>query len=159
MGSDAFLYSWKREHLRIPSAIFKTIPDSHSQTQPYGLKVLSGSLRNRNNKRESSSHPVCGVAQLCPTLCNPVDGSSPASSVRGIFQARTLQWVLPFPSADLRTCSSCIGRQILYCCTPWEAPARAIASQEKATWLLNTGKKETLQKLLSCLTTKIGGLF
>ena len=32
------------------------------------------------------------VAQLCPTLCNPMDSSSPGSSVRGIFQARILEW-------------------------------------------------------------------
>ena len=33
------------------------------------------------------------VAQSCPTLCNPTDGSLPGSSVHGIFQARVLQWV------------------------------------------------------------------
>ena len=33
------------------------------------------------------------VAQLCPTLCNPVDCSPPCSSVHGIFQARVLEWV------------------------------------------------------------------
>ena len=31
--------------------------------------------------------------QSCPTLCDPRDGSLPASSVPGIFQARTLEWV------------------------------------------------------------------
>ena len=33
------------------------------------------------------------VAQLCPTLCNPMDSSSPSSSVHGILQARILEWV------------------------------------------------------------------
>ena len=33
------------------------------------------------------------VAQLCPTLCNPTDHSPPGSSVHGILQARTLEWV------------------------------------------------------------------
>ena len=32
------------------------------------------------------------VAQSCPTLSNPMDCSSPGSSVRGIFQARVLEW-------------------------------------------------------------------
>ena len=32
------------------------------------------------------------VAQLCPTLCNPVDCSPPGSSVHGILQARMLEW-------------------------------------------------------------------
>ena len=35
--------------------------------------------------------------QLCPTLCDPIDGSPPGSSVPGILQARTLEWVA-FPS-------------------------------------------------------------
>ena len=37
------------------------------------------------------------VAQLCPTLCDPMDCSWPDSSVQGIFQARILDWVaIPF---------------------------------------------------------------
>ena len=31
--------------------------------------------------------------QLCLTLCDPIDGSWPGSSVPGIFQARILEWV------------------------------------------------------------------
>ena len=29
----------------------------------------------------------------CPTLCNPIDGSPPGSSVPGILQAKILEWV------------------------------------------------------------------
>ena len=32
------------------------------------------------------------VAQLCPTLRNPMGFSLPGSSVHGIFQARVLEW-------------------------------------------------------------------
>ena len=31
--------------------------------------------------------------QSCPALCDPIDGSPPGSSVPGILQARTLEWV------------------------------------------------------------------
>ena len=31
--------------------------------------------------------------QSCPTQCNPVDASPPGSSVPGILQARTLEWI------------------------------------------------------------------
>ena len=31
--------------------------------------------------------------QLCPTLCDPIDGSPPGFPVPGILQARTLEWV------------------------------------------------------------------
>ena len=32
------------------------------------------------------------VAQLCPTLRDPMDCSLPGSSVHGILQARVLEW-------------------------------------------------------------------
>ena len=41
------------------------------------------------------------VAQLCLTLCNPMDCSPPGSSVHGIFQARILEWVAISFSGDL----------------------------------------------------------
>ena len=33
------------------------------------------------------------AAQLCPTLCDPVDYSPPGSSIHGILQAKILEWV------------------------------------------------------------------
>ena len=33
------------------------------------------------------------LLQSCPTLCDPIDGSPLGSSVPGILQARTLEWV------------------------------------------------------------------
>ena len=30
--------------------------------------------------------------QLCPTLCDPIDGSPPGSPIPGIFQAGVLEW-------------------------------------------------------------------
>ena len=37
------------------------------------------------------------VAQSCPTLCDPMDCNLLGSSVHGILQARTLEWVvIPF---------------------------------------------------------------
>ena len=30
---------------------------------------------------------------MCPTLCDPIDGSPPGSPVPGILQAKTLEWV------------------------------------------------------------------
>ena len=61
--------------------------------------------------------------QLCPTLCNPMDCSLPASSVHGILQANILQWVaipspgdFPNPGIELMSVSyiSYIGRWVLY---------------------------------------------
>ena len=41
----------------------------------------------------SSAAAAAKLLQLCPTLCDPIDGSPPGSSVPGILQARTLEWV------------------------------------------------------------------
>ena len=41
---------------------------------------------------------VCSVTQSCPTLCDPMVCSPPGSSVQGISQARTLEWVAMFSS-------------------------------------------------------------
>ena len=47
--------------------------------------------------RASPSHifwkTVAKSLGLCPTLCDPIDGSPPGSPVPGILQARTLEWV------------------------------------------------------------------
>ena len=40
------------------------------------------------------------LLQSCPTPCDPIDGSPPASPIPGILQARTLEWVaISFSSA------------------------------------------------------------
>ena len=41
------------------------------------------------------------LLQSCPTLCDPMDRSPPGSSVHGILQARTLEWVAMHFSRDL----------------------------------------------------------
>ena len=41
---------------------------------------------------------TCLVAQSCLTLCDPMDCGLPGSSVHGILQLRTLEWVaMPSP--------------------------------------------------------------
>ena len=67
---------------------------------------------------------ACLVAQLCPTLCDPLYCSSPGSSVHEILQARTLEWVASRGSSWPRdwTHVSCTGRQILYPLRPWGSP-------------------------------------
>ena len=56
-----------------------------------------------NHKPHHSLMHVCAHAQLCLTLCNPMDCSPPGSSVRGISQARILEWVaIPFSRGSSR---------------------------------------------------------
>ena len=49
---------------------------------------------------DGSAAAAANSLQSCPTLCDPIDGSSPGSPVPGILQARTLEWVaISFSSA------------------------------------------------------------
>ena len=64
--------------------------------------------------------------QSCPTLCNPVDGSPPGSSVLGILQARTLEWVaISFSNAwKCKVKVKSLSRVWLFK-TPWTAAHQA----------------------------------
>ena len=53
-----------------------------------GIKIAG---RTIDNLRYGDA--VAKLLQLCPTLCNPIEGSPPGSPVPGILQARTLDWV------------------------------------------------------------------
>ena len=44
--------------------------------------------------RKCSAVVAAKLLQLCPTLCDPIDGSPPGFPVPGILQARTLEWVV-----------------------------------------------------------------
>ena len=64
-----------------------------------------------------SSVCVCVlVAQSCKTLCDPMDCNPPGSSVRGILQARVLEWIaMPssrrsFQPRDRTQISCIVGR-------------------------------------------------
>ena len=57
--------------------------DSPGKNTGVGCHFL---LQRRKVKSESE------VAQLCPTLSNPMDYRLPGSSIHGIFQAEVLEW-------------------------------------------------------------------
>ena len=57
-------------------------------------RVKKKKERERERKRKNNIYSVkwSEVAQSCLTLCNPMNYSLPGSSIRGIFQARILEW-------------------------------------------------------------------
>ena len=74
-------------------------------------------------------------AQSCLTPCDPMDCSLPGSSVRGIPQARTLEWVAISSSRGSswprdRSCVSCIDRRFLYC-----SAAKPLLDLQRVQWL------------------------
>ena len=67
--------------------------------------------------------------QLCPTLWDPIDGSPPGSSVPGILQARTLEWVaISFSNAwKWKVKGKSLSRARLLA-TPWTSAYQASPS-------------------------------
>ena len=68
--------------------------------------------------------PLCEseskVTQFCPTLCHPMDSNLPGSSIRGISQARILEWIaISFSRGSYWprdwTPVSCIAGRLFYC--------------------------------------------
>ena len=58
-----------------------------------GIKIAGRNINNlRYTDAAAAAAAVAKSLQLCPTLCNPIDGSPLGSSVPGIFQARVLEW-------------------------------------------------------------------
>ena len=72
--------------------------------------------------------------QSCLTLCDPIDGSPPGSSVPGILQARILEWVaISFSHACMhaKSLQSCLtlcnpmDKQPTRLLCPWDFPGKS----------------------------------
>ena len=87
--------------------------------------VCSHEIKTLTPSKESYEQPAAAAKSLqsCSTLCDPIDGSPPGSSVPGILQARTLEW-LPFPPPGHAYMFSCFSRVRLWV-TLWTAAHQA----------------------------------
>ena len=86
------------------------------------------------------------VAQLCLTLCNPMDCSPPGSSVHRIFQARILEWVAICYSRrsgiePTFLGSICLGRWIPYQLCHLGSPQEEVKESRKQSRKENKGKE------------------
>ena len=101
-------------HLDLCKAGCASLGKTSSNKEFRSTELLTpGYLRIHEYLQLSEKEKVL-VAQLCPTLCNPMDCSLPGPSVHGILQARILEWVaISFSRGSYRsrdwTRVSCIG--------------------------------------------------
>ena len=77
-----------------------TLPDSHSIST--WLKLTSDNVKDRStNWPRRACVLLTESLQSCPTLCDPMNCSLLGSSVHGILQGRTLEWLHCPPPGDL----------------------------------------------------------
>ena len=79
-----------------PCVYLKNIIFSQKILQAHLSKIVLNYFYFQGNFWENFILTVIAAAkslQSCPTLCDPIDGSPTGSTVPGILQARTLEWV------------------------------------------------------------------
>ena len=87
-----------------------------------------GEKRNKLQKtgKQRNAAAAAKSLQLCPTLCDPRDGSPPGSTVPGILQARTLEWVaISFSNAWKWKVKMKSLSRVWPLATPWTAAYQA----------------------------------
>ena len=117
----------------------KPCPDKWKETTYYSFSK-SGDFADYTcterllGDQKGSDAAAAKLLQSCRTLCDPIDGSSPGSTILGILQAGTLEWVaISFSNAwkwkvKLLSCDWLLV-------TPWTAayqapPATGFSRQE-----------------------------
>ena len=99
------------------------------------------SIYSLHSSYSSAAIAAAKSLQLCPTLCDPIDGSPPGSPVPGILQARTLEWVaISFSSAWKWQVKVKSLNRVWLLVTPWTAAYQAPLSmgpsrQEYLEWI------------------------
>ena len=87
---------------------------------------ILGKYEKKNRHLHCAAATAAKSLQSCPTLCNPIDGSSLGSSVPGILQARILEWVaISFSNAwKWKVKVKSLSRALLLA-TPWTGAYQA----------------------------------
>ena len=108
--------------------IYKMSPTGESQVShvftefPLGWVCLAVALVARGGVAAAAAKSL----QLCPTLCDPIDGSPPGSAVPGILQARALEWVaISFSNAWKWKVKVKLLSRIQLLVSPWTAAYQA----------------------------------
>ena len=68
-------------------------PMSPALTGGFFTSELSGKPQRRTAASAAAAAAAAKSLQSCLTLCDPIDSNPPGSTIPGILQARTLEWV------------------------------------------------------------------
>ena len=104
-----------------------TMTDHYSQMDLITQKTIETARNYSNIPKLIGS--AAKLLQSCPTLCDPRDGSPPGSTVPGILQARTLEWVaISFSNALKWKVKVKSLSRVWLSVTPWTAAYQALPS-------------------------------
>ena len=97
-GYKEVQYLWTKSGL---FPIYTRKGNINCHIQFWKVTSLVESFKNINRKKMYACSLcvcvcICMCAHWCLTLCNPMGGSPPGSSVHWIFQARILDWICHF---------------------------------------------------------------
>ena len=71
-----------------------SFPSSPLPSFPHIITVCCSETKDSIIYLPHFAYATAKLLQSCLTLCDPTDGSPPASPIPGILQARTLEWVV-----------------------------------------------------------------
>ena len=111
-----------------------TVPSFRGSSQPRNWTQVSYNAGGFFTLQVTAAAAAKSL-QSCPTLCDPIDGSPPGSTIPGILQARTLEWVaISFSSAcKWKVKVRSLSRVLLFT-TPWTVAYQAPLSMGFSRW-------------------------
>ena len=142
-GSNPYLPHWRVDslllsHMGSPDSTYKCF-------QMIFVFWLTSLSMIRSRSIHVATNGIAAAAakllQSCPTLCDPVDGSPPGSSVPGILQARILEWVaISFSNAGKWKVKVKSLSHVRLLATPWTAAYQALPSIDTSKrWVCDCG--------------------
>ena len=124
---------WRRKRLQITQETWVTWREGNADYTNSEIPNLISSFvvlifpNSGISGSVGASMCVCSVARSCPTFCDLMDCSLPGSLAfprQGEWKGLPFSSPGDFPDPGIKSvyfCSSCIGRQVLYHWTTWEA--------------------------------------
>ena len=148
------------------------------------LSEISQSQQDKYCRSHIYEVPAAAAKSLqsCPTLCDPTDGSPPGSTVPGILQAKTLEWVaisfsnawewkvkvkllsrfrlfvIPWTAAHQASPSMGFSKQEYWSGVPLPSPIQRLGTTKVSLWCWGCWDFSRLQCLLSIISPWINKL-
>ena len=119
-------FPWYSELLRFWLDPMSPILSPRGTRDSLSLSIFTGTLSSPSDMHAAAAAAAAKSLQSCPTLCDPRDGSPPGSTIPGILQARTLEWVaISFSNAGKWKVKVNLLSCVRPSATPWTAAFQA----------------------------------